>query len=76
MLIVVVDRRTARHDRADVFCLHLLEYPGDVFGNVLAESEDGAVAYGAIGAQESYDRVNWAPRRTMIGVLKKDWVAY
>lgn len=53
VLIVVVHGRATWHDGADVLCLYLLEHADNVLGDMLAECEDGAVAYGGVGAQES-----------------------
>lgn len=52
VLVVVVDGLRMWREGADVFYLSLFEEPRDVPCDVLAEGEDGAVAYGGVGAEE------------------------
>ncbi len=52
MLEVVVYGRLGRRNGLDAFHLTLLDDASNVFGNVLAQSEDAAMADRAIGTKE------------------------
>lgn len=52
VLVVVFDGFGKRCKCAYVLSLGLFQDACDVFGNVFAEREDGAVAYGSVGAEE------------------------